>query len=154
MKPVIHASAGTVALFCLASFWTSTAVSELFFAAQAIVTVKVWILNGMWILIPAMTIAGSSGFALASTRSGRLVAAKKKRMRIVAMNGLFIMLPSAFFLAHKATAGQFDTLFYAVQGVELAVGLVQLILMGCNFKDGLKLAGRLNLASLRVGRRG
>jgi hypothetical protein len=36
--------------------------------------------------------------------------------------------------------------FYLVQMAELAVGLVQLTLMSLNFRDGLKLAGRLRRA--------
>ena len=71
---------------------------------------------------------------------------KKKRMKIVAMNGLLIMLPAAFFLSPKASVGEFDTVFYVVQIAELAVGIVQLPLMGLNFRDGLKLAGRLRRA--------
>lgn len=146
MKPVIHASVGAVAMLCILSFWTSTAISELFLAPTAVVVVKQVILQGMWLLIPAMAITGGSGFFLAGGRSGRLVDVKKKRMPIIAANGLLIMVPSAFFLSHKATAGEFDAVFYGVQAVELAVGLVQLALMGLNFRDGLKLAGRLRRA--------
>lgn len=146
MKPIIHAGAGSVAMLCILSFWTSTAISELFLAQDAVAAVKQAILRGMWLLIPAMAIVGGSGFSLAGARSGRLVGAKKKRMPIIAMNGLLIMVPSAFFLSHKATAGEFDGLFYAVQVVELVVGLVQLALMGLNFRDGLRLAGRLRPA--------
>jgi len=143
MKPVFHAVAGAVAMLCILSFWTSTAISELFLAQGAVVAVKQAILQGMLLLIPAMAITGGSGFSLAGSRSGRFVDAKKKRMKIIAMNGLLIMLPSAFFLSHKATAGEFDTVFYVVQMAELAVGVVQLTLMGLNFRDGLKFAGRL-----------
>lgn len=146
MKPVIHAGAGSIAMLCILGFWTSTAVSELFLATGAIVAVKRAILQGMWVLIPAMAITGGSGFSLASGRSGRLVEAKKKRMPIIALNGLVIMVPSAFFLAHKATAGEFDTVFYSVRALELTVGCIQLALMGLNFRDGLKLAGRLRPA--------
>lgn len=146
MKSIIHAGAGAIAMLCIVSFWTSTAVSELFLATEAVVAVKRAILQGMWVLIPAMAITGGSGFSLAGGRAGRLVDSKKKRMRIIVLNGLLIMVPSAFFLEHKASAGEFDALFYAVQVIELAVGLVQLALMGLNFRDGLKLAGRLRPA--------
>lgn len=143
MKTAIHAGAGAVVLCCLVIFWTSTLVSELFFAHEAVLAVKIGIVKGMWLLIPAMAMVGSSGFLLASGRAGHLVDVKKRRMRIVCMNGVLIMLPCALFLSHKATAGQFDMAFYAVQVVELAVGTVQLLLIGRNVKDGLALAGRL-----------
>lgn len=146
MKPVIHASAGGLAMLCILSFWMSTAIAELFLVPTAVVVVKQAILYGMWLLIPAMAITGGSGFSLAGARSGRLVDAKKKRMPIIAANGLLIMVPSAFFLSHKATIGEFDAVFYGVQVLELAVGFVQLVMMGLNFRDGLKLAGRLRRA--------
>lgn len=147
MKTVIHAGAGAVVLVCLLSCWISTAVAELFLGPAAVVAVKLGVLTGLWVLVPAMAIVGGSGFSLANGRVGGLVDAKRKRMRIVGMNGLLIMLPSAFFLAHKAAAGQFDLLFYVIQGVELTVGMVQLLLIGRNFKDGLALAGRLQRTS-------
>lgn len=143
MKAIIHASAGTVAMLCILSFWTSTAISELFLSEEAVVAVKQAILQGMWLLVPAMAIVGGSGISLAGGRAGRLVESKKKRMPFIALNGLLVMVPAAFFLSHKAAAGEFDAVFYAFQALELAVGLVQLTLMGLNLSDGLKLAGRL-----------
>lgn len=122
MKPFVHATAGAVA------------------------TAKQAILYAMWVWIPAMAITGGSGFSLAGGRSGRLVASKSKRMRFIALNGLLIMLPAAFFLFRKAAAGEFDTVFYVVQAAELLVGAAQLVLMGVNFRDGLKFAGRLRPA--------
>lgn len=143
MKPPVHASAGALAMLCIVSFWTSTALSELFMSHDAVTAVKQAILHAMWVFIPAMAITGGSGFSLARARSGRLVASKSRRMRFIALNGLLIMLPAAFFLARKAAASEFDTVFYIVQAVELLVGMVQLSLMGLNFRDGLRLAGRL-----------
>ena len=68
------------------------------------------------------------------------------RMRLIAMNGLLIMLLSAFFLSHKATAGEFDSAFYVVQLLELVVGVLQLSLMALNLRDCLRLAGRRRVA--------
>lgn len=146
MKPFVHATAGAVAMLCILSFWTSTAIAELFLSHEAVAAVKQAIIYGMWVLIPAMAITGGSGFSLASGRSSRLAQGKKMRMRFIALNGFVIMLPAAFFLFRKAAAGEFDTVFYAVQAVELLVGIVQLRLMGLNFRDGLRLAGRLQTA--------
>lgn len=36
-----------------------------------------------------------------------------------------------------------DTIFYTVQVVELVAGMAQLSLLGLNFRDGLKMTGRL-----------
>ncbi|MEN4919122.1 hypothetical protein ABE485_10640 [Achromobacter spanius] len=140
MKSKLHAIAGTVALLCIAAFWTSTLASELFLSQSAVVAVKNGILTAMWVLIPAMAMTGASGFSLAAGRTGRLLDVKKRRMRIVAANGLLVLLPCAIALARMAGAGQFDGWFYAVQGVELAAGAVNVGLLGLNMRDGLRLA--------------
>lgn len=146
MKSLFHAAAAAVSMLTILSFWMSTAISELFLSYEAVATVKQAILYGMLVLIPAMMATGGSGFALASEHASRLVDGKKRRMLIIALNGLVVMVPAAFFLFHKASAGEFDTLFYVMQAVELFVGVVQIFLMSLNFRDGLKLAGRLRPA--------
>jgi hypothetical protein len=143
MKKVIHPIAGTIALLCIGSFWLSTLVSELFLSQEAIVLVKHTILQAMWVMIPAMAATGGSGFALAGERKGNLLASKKKRMQIIAANGLLILLPCAFYLYGKAAAGDMDTTFYALQVVELVAGATNFSLMALNLRDGLKLSGRL-----------
>lgn len=144
MKSKLHALAGAIALLCIGAFWTSSLVSELFFDERSVVQVKNGILRAMWLLIPAMAAAGASGFALGKGRSGRLVDAKKRRMRFVAANGILILLPSAFALASMANAGRFDALFYAVQALELVAGAVNVALIALNVRDGLRLGGRLS----------
>ena len=143
MKTRIHAIAGVVGFLTIAVFWTSTATTELFGSHAAITTVKNSILWGMAILIPAMIVAGGSGMSLGQGRSDDGVVAKKKRMPFIAMNGLLILLPSAVFLASRANAGVFDGMFYAIQGIELVAGAINLTLMGLNIRDGLRLTGRI-----------
>ena len=140
MKPVFHVLAGTTAMLIIAGFWTSTLVSELFMDHAAVAAVKLGIVYGLFLLVPCLAATGGSGFVLGKSRTERLLDQKKKRMRIIAANGLFVMIPSALFLNYKAAAGEFDVSFYAVQLAELAVGAVQLTLMGMNFRDGLRLA--------------
>lgn len=143
MKTRIHAIAGVVGFLTIATFWSATLVTELLGSPAAITTVKNNILWGMALLIPAMAIAGGSGMSLGQGRSGGRVLVKKKRMPFIAMNGLLVLVPSAFFLASKASAGEFDGAFYAVQVIELVAGAANLILMGLNVRDGLRLAGRI-----------
>jgi hypothetical protein len=121
-------------------------IAEIFLSVAAVVAVKQGILYGMWVLIPALAAIGATGFVLARRRSGRLVANKTFRMRLIAMNGLLVLLPAAFFLHGKAVAGQFDPSFYVMQAVELVAGFVQLVLIGLNARDGLRLTGRLRPA--------
>lgn len=140
---MIHPVAGALALFMIATCWLSTALTELF-ASQAIVTtVKTAIPWGFLVLIPALVAAGGSGFALAKGRRGGVIGAKAKRMPLIAANGILVLIPSALFLAFKARAAEFDTGFYAVQALELAVGAANIVLLGLNMRDGLKMKGWL-----------
>jgi len=140
----IHLVAGILAPLCIASFFLSTVLVEALGSHEAVARVKSLIVTpGLWILIPAIAAAGGSGMALARTRAGRLVQAKRRRMPFIAANGLLLLLPCALLLERWATAGRFDTAFYALQALELAAGAVNLALMGLNLRDGLRLAGRL-----------
>ena len=143
MKTRVHALAGLVGFFTILSFWTSTVVVELFAGPLAVAAVKSWILNGMVVLIPAMVIAGASGMSLGRKRRDPLTKAKKTRMPLIAINGLIILVPAAVYLAWKANAGVFDGWFYTVQAIELVAGAANLIMMGLNIRDGLRLTGRL-----------
>ena len=93
-------------------------------------------------LIPAMAATGGSGFSLARSRRGRLVEAKQRRMKMVAVNGLLVLLPSALLLARWASAGRLDAGFYALQGLELVAGATNITLLALNLRDGRRLAGR------------
>jgi hypothetical protein len=119
----IHPIAGALALLTIATFWLSTALTELFGSQAAVITVKTAIPWGFLLLIPALMAAGSSGFALAKGRPrAGLVGAKVKRMPLIAANGVLILIPSALFLASKARVAEFDSSFYAVQALELSAG--------------------------------
>lgn len=143
MKRMIHAVAGTLAMALVAAFLGGTLYAELTMDEALVLETKRAILYGICLLVPAMAIAGGSGFSLARGRAGGIVDAKMKRMRLVAANGLLVMLPSAVWLYFLAAEGRFGALFLVVQGVEIAGGLFQLYLLGRNFRDGLKLTGRL-----------
>ena len=92
-----------------------------------------------------MAAAGATGFRLGGSSRAPVIAAKRRRMMAIAANGLAVLVPSAFFLAARAGAGQFDTAFYAVQAIELTAGAVNLGLMALNMRDGLALTKRRRL---------
>ncbi len=139
MKAWIHAAAGAIALLTVSAFWLSTAMVEMFRDAAAITTVKSGVLAGMAVLIPAMIVAGASGFSLGKGWKSPVVARKKQRMRIIAANGLLVLVPSAFLLSNLADAGRFDSLFKIVQAVELVAGALNITLLSLNMRDGLSL---------------
>jgi hypothetical protein len=138
----IHPIAGVIGFLTILTFWTSTAYSELFGSHNTIAAVKAMILNGMFILIPAMVVVGASGMSIGRRRKDAPARAKKKRMPIIAANGLLILLPAAFYLESKASAGAFDTTFYTVQVLELIAGATNLYLMGLSIRDGRAMGNR------------
>ncbi len=138
----VHPVAGVIAILTIATFWLSTALSELFASQAMVAAVKTAIPWGFLLLIPALAAAGGSGFALAKGRRTGPAGAKMKRMPVIAANGLLILIPAALFLASKASAGEFDTAFYAVQALELVAGAVNIALLGLNLRDGFMIAGR------------
>ena len=64
-------------------------------------------------------------------------------------------MPCAVVLNRWAAAGSFDTGFYIVQAIELIAGASNLVRMGLNARDGMRMAGKLRAAPVaRGGARG
>ncbi|WP_372094543.1 hypothetical protein [Tistrella mobilis] len=146
----IHPIAGTIALLTIASFWLATVTAEIWGSAATVALVKTAIPWGFLLLVPALAVTGGSGMALAKggQAGGGLVARKRRRMAIVAANGMLVLIPSALFLAARAGAGRFDTGFVFVQAIELVAGAVNLTLLCLNLRDGIRMArGRKALPS-------
>ncbi|WP_170519144.1 hypothetical protein [Ruegeria atlantica] len=142
MLRTIHPIAGVLGFLTILVFWTSTLYSELFATHATVAAVKSMIVSGLFILVPAMVIVGASGMSLGRRRKDVQALAKKKRMPIIAMNGLLILVPAAIYLSAKANAGSFDTSFYIVQVVELIAGATNLTLMGLSIRDGRSMTAR------------
>ncbi len=142
MKTKLHVLAGAIALLTILTFWLSSFYVELTGSHIDIAFVKASILKGMIILVPSMMAVGASGFALGGKWKGTRIARKKLRMKIIAANGMIILLPSAVFLAMRSGAGVFDLWFYVVQGLELIAGAANITLIGLNIRDGLALGRR------------
>ncbi|MDO4897117.1 MAG: hypothetical protein Q3971_07120 [Moraxella sp.] len=132
----LHKITAMTATLLIGTFWTSTLISEIFLSEGAVIWVKNAIAYGVFSLMLAMAMTGASGMKMGAKSKHPKILAKKKRIPMIAINGLLILLPCAFYLCHKANAGEFDTVFYAVQGVELLAGAVNLRLMFLSMKDG------------------
>ena len=95
----IHPVAAIIATLCIATFFTSTLLVELFGSHESIAMIKsLLVVPGLFILVPAIAATGGTGFALAKNRKGRLVERKKRRMPFIAANGILILLPAAILL--------------------------------------------------------
>lgn len=140
MKRNIHAIAGILSFLFIASFWASTLVSELFLSQGAVIGVKIAIPYALIVFIPCMAITGATGFAMGGKSTHPILVSKRRRMPFIAVNGLFVLIPAALYLASKAQTGEFDAWFYAVQGLELFAGATNLFLMGLNMRDGRQMS--------------
>jgi hypothetical protein len=142
MKRNIHAAAGILSFLFIATFWTSTVISELFLDQSAITSVKIAITYAFIGFIPCMAITGATGFAMGGKSTFPILVAKRRRMPIIGANGVLVLVPAAIFLSTKAQAGEFDTWFYTIQGLELLAGATNLFLMGLNIRDGRQMSRR------------
>lgn len=139
MKQIIHQVAAITATLCVGTFLISTLLVELFGSIEAIRQVKSLIVfPGLFILVPAIALAGATGFSMAKQRSGRVINRKKKRMPFIAMNGVFILIPAAIILNQWAIEGNLHIGFYMLQAAELIAGAANLALMIMNIVDGKK----------------
>ena len=136
----IHPIAGIVGLTTIATFWLSTAITEISGSKHAITAVKQTIPWGLPLLVLALALTGASGLRLAGPSRQPLILDKKHRMPFIAGNGLLILIPSAITLAILAGHAHFGIAFYCVQALELTAGAINIVLMSLNIRDGLRLA--------------
>jgi len=94
----------------------------------------------------SIAVAGALGSKLGGNTTTGPIGAKKKRMAIITANGLLILIPSALYLHSMASSGDFGSMLYLIQALELTAGATNLFLMSLNIRDGLKLTGRFNKA--------
>jgi len=146
MKKLIHPAAGVFALVLILTFWIATVLSEVSGSLMAITQVKTLIPWGFILLIPSIAAAGGTGYSLSAGAKAGLSKTKFRRMPVIAFNGILVLIPAALFLSARAAAGVFDTAFYAVQAVELIFGAINIVLLGLNLRDGLRMTGRLGRA--------
>lgn len=140
----IHPIAGIVAFLTILVFWTSTVIAELLLPIDAVIAVKQAIPWGLLLLVPALAVSGASGFRLGRGSTDPRIIRKKRRMPFIAGNGILILIPAALELSALAARRDFGSLFYTIQAIELMAGLVNLVLMSLNIRDGLRLTARLS----------
>lgn len=136
---IVHVAAATGAMALILIFQVSTITSEIAGSAAAIAAVKTAIVVGLFLLAPTLATAGLSGMRLAGGAPKGLALRKLNRMKLVAANGLLVLIPAAIFLRHSAVAGEFGYAFAIVQAAELAAGALNLTLLGLNLRDGLRM---------------
>ncbi|PWC43891.1 hypothetical protein [Azospirillum sp. TSO22-1] len=142
MIRALHPIAGVTGLLTIAAFWTSTVAAEAFGSDATVLAVKTAILWSLLLLVPALAITGITGVRMAGGSADPRIVRKRRRMPVIALNGLLVLVPCAVFLQARAAAGEFGGAFIAVQAIELLAGAANLTLIGMNLRDGLALARR------------
>jgi hypothetical protein len=146
MIRTLHPIAGVVGMATIATFWLSTVSVEAFGGPEAVLTVKTGILWGPLLLVPVLALTGVTGFRMGGRSPNPRVVRKRRRMPLIALNGLLVLVPCAFFLQARAAAGDFGGAFALVQGIELLAGAMNLTLMGLSMRDFLALTRRIAAA--------
>ncbi len=142
----IHVTAALTAFCAILTFWLSTISVELLGSESQIVLVKEAIRLGLFVLVPAIAIAGATGAYLGRGSTHPRIRAKRHRMPFIAGNGVLVLVPAVIYLDRLAARGDFGATFVTVQSVELVAGLVNLILMSLNIRDGVRLGrGRVGI---------
>lgn len=127
---LVHPIAGVIAFVTILAFWTATVSAELLGSQTTIAAVKQAIAWALFILVPALAVTGLTGFRLAAGAASPLLARKKRRMPVIAGNGIAILVPAAITLAILSARGEFGTPFVIVQTIELLAGAVNLAKCG------------------------
>lgn len=133
-----HLIAAVLVLAILTSFWGAIVISDFFLDQDALAVVRQGIVYALIVLIPAMIAVKVTGSKLGKPRieTDVRIQNKKKKATLMAVNGVLIMVPAAFFLNYKASIGEFDMVFRVVQVIELLVGSFQYYFVVTNFKVG------------------
>jgi hypothetical protein len=143
MIRAIHPVAAAIAMTTIATFLVSTLAAEAMGGPGTVLAVKTAILWGLLVLVPALATTGLTGFQMGGRSTHPRIAAKRRRMPFIALNGLLVLVPCAIVLQSQAAAGDFGGRFAVVQVIEVLAGAVNITLMGLSMRDGLALTKRI-----------
>ena len=136
----IHLVATMIAAATIATFFCSSLAAEINGDELLIRTVKKGIVLSLPILVIAMPTLGITGNKLAGSSQNPIVFLKKRRMKLVLINGI-MLIALACFLFYRSHFRAIDSIFMVAQAVEFILGLTNLVLIGLNIAGGLKLSG-------------
>lgn len=141
---LLHVVCALIAFCTVLAFWLASFGADVFLDEPGVLAVKRAIVRGLFVLVPALMLSGVTGRVLAGSKPEGLAARKLARMRLIALNGVFVLVPCALSLRWLAERSVFGHVFFAVQALELAAGGLNLVLLARNAREGLALSGRLS----------
>lgn len=143
---IIHITATIKAACTIALFFLSSLIAELMSDEEIIRTVKASIFYSLPVLFFSMPTLAISGRKLAGHSQHPDILKKMARMKLMVFNGI-ILIALASFLYYYSNYYAIDSTFLYAQIVELILGFTNLLLIGLNIQDGLKLSGRFCMIS-------
>jgi hypothetical protein len=142
----IHLIATAIAVITILTFFTSSLIAEIRGDESFIKSVKAFIIYALPVMIVSMPTLALTGNKLAGQSKNPLVLIKKRRMKLVMVNGM-ILISLAVFLYYRSHFQVIDNVFLGFQLAEFLFGLTNLTLIILNARNGKQLAGKLTLSS-------
>lgn len=137
-----HFIATIAAGITIVTFFSLSLVAELRGDVQLIKNVKAFILYALPVMVVAMPMLKITGDKLAGKSTNPIILAKKKRMKLMIINGI-CLITLAVFLYYRSHFHTIDNVFFIAQLAEFVFGLGNLTLIFLNAKNGMQLSGKL-----------
>lgn len=137
-----HFIATIIAGVTIVTFFSLSLVAEIKGDAQFIKWVKTFILYALPVMVIAMPMLKITGDKLAGKSTNPIILAKKKRMKLMIVNGIGL-ITLAVFLYYRSHFQEIDRVFLVAQLAEFGFGLGNLTLIALNARSGLQLSGKL-----------
>lgn len=137
-----HFVATIIAGITIVTFFSLSLVAEIKGDIQFIKSVKTFILYALPVMVIAMPMLKVTGDKLAGKSTNPIILAKKKRMRLMIVNGV-VLITLAVFLYYRSHFHEIDPVFVIAQIAEFGFGLGNLTLIVLNARSGLQLSGKL-----------
>ncbi|MCB1172558.1 MAG: YceI family protein [Leptospiraceae bacterium] len=147
-----HKALAIGAICLIAFFQISTLVGDFGGLPKLLVWTKRMIAALVPLLVSVLILLRRSGLQLAGQAESELLRQKKQIMTIIALNGATILLPSAYTLWYLAETDQLAALFWSIQAIELAAGVLNfsLLIYGANLGRRLALERRRTTSTLAL----
>lgn len=142
-----HFIATIVAAITILTFFSFSLIAEIKGDVEFIKSVKAFILYALPIMILAMPMLKITGDKLAGKSTNSIVLVKKKRMKLMMLNGIGL-ISLAVFLYYRSHFHTIDNVFLIAQIAEFGFGLCNLTLIALNTKSGMELSGKLKRKKL------
>ena len=140
MKLRAHRASAIISTVCLEIFFLSTLYVVTQGSLESIALVKSLIVfPGFLVLIPAIAVAGATGYSFSTRKSGGIVGQKRKRMPWIGIVVVLIILPAAVALNQWASDSRFGVEYYLLQTLELVAQGIIIYLMIMNIRAGRKI---------------